>query len=254
MRNKGFTLIELLMVIAIMALLTAILLPSLRQAKEIARRAICLCNLRHMSVAVNAYLTEYDGCFPPALYGMYDPGPVYGWDFTVMPDGTYRPGLIWSSMEASIKIQQCPSMSGEANWAGDPYTGYNYNTSYLGGPTEPLGGWALAGGMPPPARIEEISTPAECAVFGDGAYGKGANKFMRSPWAGSRDTDIGAAGATRGAGCQAFIHLQTTNVSYADGHAGWLNTPYKDTYAEAKLWMADNGGFLSSDNSLYDLK
>jgi prepilin-type processing-associated H-X9-DG protein len=145
-------------------------------------------------------------------------------------------------------------MQGDANWAGDPYTGYNYNTSYLGGPTEPLGGWELAGGMPPTARIDDIGTPGECVVFGDGSYGEGANKFMRSPWEGPRDTDIPPEGPTRGAGCQGFLHLGTTNASFADGHAQWFETAYRETYPEAKTWISKIGGFLSPDNSLYDLK
>lgn len=250
--QAGFTLIELLVVIVIIALLTSILVPSLSRAKEVVRRVTCLSNLRNMGLATNAYHAEYRGFFPPALYGMYSPGPIFGWDFIRLEDGTYEPGLIWSSMESSVEILQCPSMRGDANWAGDPYTGYNYNTSYLGGPTEPLGGWELAGGMPPTANVEEILVPSLCVVFGDGSYGKGANKFMRSPWPGPRDTDISKP--TRGAGCQGFLHLGQSNASFADGHAESFTTPYRETAPEALPWMPEAGGFLSPDNDLYDLK
>ena len=255
-REHGFTLIELLVVISIVALLVSILLPALAGAREAGRRVQCLSTQRQMALATSAYHLDYDGYFPIALIGMWDAGPAYGWDFTVLPDGTYRPGTIWAAAGAPLDIQQCPSMDGDANWAGDPYTGYNYNTSYLGGPTEPLGGWAGAGTtMPPTANIGEITTPARCAVFGDGAYGSGANKFMRSPRQGPRDTDIGGdATATRGAGAQAFIHMTNTNAAFADGHAASFDTPYRDVHPNVRSVLADNAGFLSSDNDLYDLR
>lgn len=57
---KGFTLIELLVVIAVIALLLALLIPVLRSAKERAYRAVCLSNLRQLTLAWTAYATEYD--------------------------------------------------------------------------------------------------------------------------------------------------------------------------------------------------
>ncbi|MCA9244020.1 MAG: DUF1559 domain-containing protein [Phycisphaerales bacterium] len=57
-RRGGFTLIELLVVVAIIALLVAILLPSLDKAREQARTAVCVSNLRQLGVGVHGYLTE----------------------------------------------------------------------------------------------------------------------------------------------------------------------------------------------------
>lgn len=60
-RNRGFTLIELLVVIAILALLVSILMPSLRQARKLARRVICATQLKQWGTAVGLYATENDG-------------------------------------------------------------------------------------------------------------------------------------------------------------------------------------------------
>ena len=60
-RTKAFTLIELLVVIAIIALLVSILIPSLRQAKELAHRVACAANLRSMHQALTLYGEDFDG-------------------------------------------------------------------------------------------------------------------------------------------------------------------------------------------------
>jgi len=59
--TTGFTLIELLVVIAIIAILMAILLPSLSAARERARRAACLGNLRQMQIAWLVYADDHNG-------------------------------------------------------------------------------------------------------------------------------------------------------------------------------------------------
>ncbi|MBU2494950.1 MAG: DUF1559 domain-containing protein [Candidatus Omnitrophica bacterium] len=64
MNKKGFTLIELLIVIAIIAILTAMLLPALSQARESARRITCLNNLKQLGLAVNMYLQDNAEGFP----------------------------------------------------------------------------------------------------------------------------------------------------------------------------------------------
>ncbi len=62
-KKKGFTLIELLVVIAIIAMLLAILLPSLNKAKEVARKVICRSNLHQWGLIWRTYTQEYDDHF-----------------------------------------------------------------------------------------------------------------------------------------------------------------------------------------------
>ncbi len=59
-KRKGFTLIELLVVIAIIAILMAILMPTLNRAREQGRRAACLANLKQLTLAWLMYADEND--------------------------------------------------------------------------------------------------------------------------------------------------------------------------------------------------
>ena len=65
-RLAAFTLIELLVVIAIIALLLAIILPSLQSARELARSAKCKTNLKSMGTGLHMYTHENNGFVPPA--------------------------------------------------------------------------------------------------------------------------------------------------------------------------------------------
>lgn len=66
-RGCAFTLIELLVVIAIISLLISIILPSLRQAKTIAKQVVCLSNKKTLGMASLMYTTEQDGKFPTMI-------------------------------------------------------------------------------------------------------------------------------------------------------------------------------------------
>lgn len=253
---RAFTLLELLIVIALIALLIGILLPVLSYGREAARRTLCLSNLRQMVVASHHYTTDYRDHFPPALYGnwMDDSTPMCGWDFITL-SGDIQPGLLWTGGGA-LQIQQCPSMTGSANASGDPYTGYNYNTSYLGGPT------VFSSIVPPrTAKQEEVRTPSSCAAFGDGELvDGGANKYMRSPFQGPRDTDFygsgdagSAAQSFQAGGTQGFRHLKTTSAAFVDGHATSFDLPHHQTYSNSYYTeLSSHVGFLSPDNQLYD--
>jgi prepilin-type N-terminal cleavage/methylation domain-containing protein len=64
-KRRGFTLIELLVVVAIIAVLIAILLPSLGKAKDNAKKTKCLANLNALTKGAVAYSAEWDNFMPP---------------------------------------------------------------------------------------------------------------------------------------------------------------------------------------------
>ena len=78
-KQKGFTLVELLVVIAIIALLMAIVVPSLRMAREHAKRTICGTNLRSIGTALFAYAQSSDDRLPPTRYSVIFPGESDPW-------------------------------------------------------------------------------------------------------------------------------------------------------------------------------
>ena len=64
-RRKGFTLIELLVVIAIIGILAAMVFPVFARARESARKAVCLSNVKNIALAIQMYLGDYNDHFPP---------------------------------------------------------------------------------------------------------------------------------------------------------------------------------------------
>src|ERR671916_3232132 len=89
-KRNGFTLIELLVVIAIIAILAAILFPVFAQAREKARQASCLSNVKQIGLAAMMYVQDYDETYPggPGVASLYYPGPQGSWDNLPWNNGT----------------------------------------------------------------------------------------------------------------------------------------------------------------------
>jgi len=64
-RRSGFTLIELLVVIAIIGILAAMVFPVFARARESARKAVCLSNIKNIALAYQMYLSDYNDTFFP---------------------------------------------------------------------------------------------------------------------------------------------------------------------------------------------
>jgi prepilin-type N-terminal cleavage/methylation domain-containing protein/prepilin-type processing-associated H-X9-DG protein len=123
---KAFTLIELLVVIAIISLLVSILLPSLQNAKLLARKAACMSNLKNCGTMLNLYASENSSMVPPGLRG-------YGYMPSVFtkPDQDFRSYFENAGYEEIFDIMLCPGcdvvpINDPANTAVACYMSYFY--------------------------------------------------------------------------------------------------------------------------------
>ena len=94
-RRLAFTLIELLVVISIIGLLIALLLPAVQAAREAARRAQCVNNLKQIGLALHNYQGSQQ-TFPPGYVSNFDPsgndtGPGWGWAAMLLPQIEQKP-------------------------------------------------------------------------------------------------------------------------------------------------------------------
>jgi prepilin-type N-terminal cleavage/methylation domain-containing protein/prepilin-type processing-associated H-X9-DG protein len=197
--RKGFTLIELLVVIAIIAILAAILFPVFARAREKARQASCLSNLKQIGLGAMMYAQDYDECLMPGFMctsGAPVSTPDLRWWY--VPNGRIQPYV------KNMQLLICPSAA--------TYTygyGINYNL-YSGGPS-PTPGCYSAGGR----EMARIARPAETGYFADSG---------NCPYPGNSRGHWGGPPSPPGANLCGRVecrHNDGANVVYCDGHAKW---------------------------------
>ncbi|MDA0295817.1 MAG: type II secretion system protein [Planctomycetota bacterium] len=257
-RIRGFTMIELIVTLGIMSALVALVSTGIASASTMARSTACRANLRQLHLAAEAYLTTQGG-YPAAVLYRMEEGDVRttSWDFDHRGDGTIDKGPIWNYLDDQDRVFQCPDFRGASNFGDDPSTGYNYNTSFVGAegrfPTlDPDGrlleGWDHCRRAVPAAAHRRPSTTA---LFGDGGWIAGANKFMRAP-SNIVEVDLGLVHG----GTQAFRHASCSNFVCLDGHIECCDMPCEGVNQHEGFLRTitdfPRNGFLSNDDSNYD--
>jgi prepilin-type processing-associated H-X9-DG protein/prepilin-type N-terminal cleavage/methylation domain-containing protein len=265
----GFTLIELLVVIAIIGILTAMIFPVFARARESARQATCLSNLKQLTLAMLMYVEDNDGGFVPAD----SPDMLRRWHGARLSTADpFVPewGPLWHYY-GSKALKHCPSFSpGNSDHGYDVGTGgYGYNAQFVGGsPVFVYDADDLAA-MCTPAKEFMLSNPAETVMLTDTAFVDCEGYYIEYSFC---EAPINEA-ADPAMPCRYknpsthFRHNGRANVAFCDGHVrsmpmvatysnGCCPSPWvggEDVVAHAtETYEAAGMGFLGEDNELYD--
>ena len=209
--SKAFTLIELLVVIAIISILAAILFPVFARARENARRASCVSNLRQMGLGMMMYAQDYDEKIPGR-------GTLTGSNMgTNCSSGAAGCVLIYDIinnrrylLEPYVKNRQlfaCPS----------------------GGPSQGglRGDYGMNGGIISGIALAAIELPAEMVMFADDTYGSRTLYLPsqgRTLWGANYNSKpiTSPTAADDGVTFPWGRHLDGVSVAFADGHSKWM--------------------------------
>jgi prepilin-type N-terminal cleavage/methylation domain-containing protein/prepilin-type processing-associated H-X9-DG protein len=239
-QRKGFTLIELLVVIAIIAILAAILFPVFAQAREKARQASCLSNMKQMGLAWMQYTQDYD-----------EAGPTIHGGNWVQGQGSMAEYMVLYPYIKSVGVFQCSSASpndGEgwsdsrADFMGVPRAnGKRFNYGYNWGPLIYAGGGLVGAvavqpnnaGTPadfqPGKSLAALDAPAQVFVYSD-SYDT-YRPTMGADWLLDSYKGANKNGSVR--------HGGRFNVCFADGHA--KNVKFRGgTIGGSRLFVPSN--------------
>ncbi|MBP7935309.1 MAG: prepilin-type N-terminal cleavage/methylation domain-containing protein [Phycisphaerae bacterium] len=127
--HRAFTLIEVLVVVAIVALLVAVLIPSLTRAREQSKNTVCMSNLRQFAYGFQFYSQDYRLNPPPNRVKPSRTGPYYGtppdyrdsdwWYYRHMVPKYLAPEKLTATSSAFFGVFACP---GDTKQAGRSYS------------------------------------------------------------------------------------------------------------------------------------
>jgi len=239
-RSRGFTLIELLVVIAIIAILASLLLPALSSAKEHARRAACLNNIRQFIMATHLYAGDFQDSLPRG-----------GTDNRITND-THTPILSTATKSnilqyaSPLKVLDCPNLASsfqkEKDWRVQPDYGVAIGYHYQGGQSNTP--WPPAGNTTntwiSPQRTAE--DPALALVADLNVYAYSYQRILAPHTARGpiiRDETYFEAHPEAYQQTPASIGARGGNVGLLDGSVAWKDVARMKSYVGSQMWGAD---------------
>ena len=205
----AFTLIELLVVIAIIAILAAMLLPSLATARETAKRSACLNNQKQIALGVNSYADDYKGWMPISNNSS---GGTIQWRIEIAPYLGANPN---NSTTLFTKTFACPSwripgLNLESRGGYGWCAGVDANTGF---------GYSETNATRPRVTLRSVQIPSQTIVCGEATDWIGAGS---GPW---DYTYVYVPSSSPGVGFPSppvgNRHGGGVNMTWADGHAEW---------------------------------
>jgi prepilin-type N-terminal cleavage/methylation domain-containing protein/prepilin-type processing-associated H-X9-DG protein len=216
---SGFTLIELLVVIAIIAILAAILLPVLDQAKQKAVQASCLNNHKQLALSWSMYKNDNNGYLvidDPVTAGVLGGTNLPSWAFGDMTQPTeatnaslIQQGLLYSTVN-NIKVYHCPADNVPQPGETAPHI-RSYSMQPQLAPYYDGSNWIVQASYPPMYTENDIRavSPSSTVVFLDESPATINDGYFSILVNGnSWTTDL-----------PAYWHNKGDNFSFADGHA-----------------------------------